>query len=99
MTFLINIYQKKYEDLYERVRTLKILSATIFLAGLPTHISLSGMELKTTLLAATTEFSPIVTPYEIIEQAPINAFFLILIGAVSADFISSFVPLIFGSNE
>ena len=46
-------------------------------AGLPAHISFLGMFLVTTQPAAIIDLLPIVTPFKIIECAPIKAFFLL----------------------
>ena len=46
----------------------------MILAGIPPTIVLSGTSLLTTAPAATTEFSPIVMPGNIVAPAPIHAF-------------------------
>ena len=48
-------------------------------AGIPPTMVLSGTSFDTTAPAATTEFSPMVTPCKIVAFAPIQAFFLIWI--------------------
>lgn len=47
--------------------------AFINLAGFPAQISLSGMFFVTTDPAPMTELLPMLTPFKIIEPAPINA--------------------------
>ena len=46
----------------------------ISLAGLPTTMALAGTSLVTTAAAATTAFSPTVTPGRMVAPAPIHAF-------------------------
>lgn len=58
-------------------------------AGIPPTIVLSGTSLETTAPAATTAFSPIVTPGKIVALAPIHAFFLMRIGLPVSPFLSS----------
>lgn len=48
------------------------------LAGIPATTVLSGTSLETTAPAATTAFSPIVTPGKIVAPAPIQAFLFIM---------------------
>jgi hypothetical protein len=50
-------------------------------AGLPAAIQLAGIDLVTTLAAAMTELSPIVTPLRTIARLPSQTLFPILIGA------------------
>ena len=45
-------------------------------AGVPPIKTLSGTSFETTEPEATTEFSPMVTPYKMVALAPIQAFFL-----------------------
>jgi hypothetical protein len=52
----------------------------MILAGMPATKVLSGTPLETTAPAATTEFSPIVTPGKIVAASSIQAFRLISIG-------------------
>lgn len=49
-------------------------------AGIPPTIILSGTSFDTTAPDATTAFSPMVTPCNMVAPAPIHAFFLIWIG-------------------
>src|SRR5437764_15489307 len=51
----------------------------ICLAGMPPTTVLAGTFLETTAPAATTAFSPTVTPGSIVAPAPIHAFFLMRI--------------------
>ena len=46
------------------------------LAGMPPTTVFAGTSLETTAPAATTAFSPMVTPGSIVAPAPIHAFFL-----------------------
>ena len=50
-------------------------------AGLPATMQFGGTSLLTTAPAETTEFSPTVTPGKIVALIPIQAPFLITIGA------------------
>ena len=50
--------------------------ALITFAGTPPTIVLADTSLDTTAPAATTAFSPMVTPGSIVAPAPIHAFFL-----------------------
>ena len=49
-------------------------------AGTPPTTVFAGTSLETTAPAATTEFSPMVTPGNIVAAAPIHALRLIMIG-------------------
>ncbi len=49
-------------------------------AGVPPTTTLSGTSFETTEPAATTEFSPMVTPCKMVALAPIHAFFLMWMG-------------------
>jgi hypothetical protein len=52
------------------------------LAGFPAQISFSGIDFVTTLPAPIIELLPIVTPFNIIELAPMNTYSPILMGLV-----------------
>jgi hypothetical protein len=58
-------------------------------AGIPPTTTLSGTSLETTEPAATTEFSPIVTPCNMVAPAPIQAFFLIWMGLGTSECLRS----------
>src|SRR5690606_26940344 len=57
----------------------------IAFAGIPPTMVLSGTSLLTTAPAATTEFSPTVTPGNMVAPAPIQAFLLICTGPGTSD--------------
>ncbi len=69
------------------------------LAGLPAQISLGGMDFVTTEPAPTMEFSPIVTPFRMMECAPINTLSSICTGAHLRCVISSLLALTPASSE
>ena len=58
------------------------------LAGIPPTTVLGGTSVVTTEPAATTEFSPMVTPGNIVAAAPIQALRFITIGWQINDFLS-----------
>ena len=59
------------------------------LAGIPATTEFAGTSLETVAPAATTEFSPTVTPGNIIAPAPIQAFRFITIGFAKSAFRSA----------
>ena len=48
-------------------------------AGFPPQICPPGIDLETTLPAATIDFSPTITPFKIVDPPPMKACFLIII--------------------
>lgn len=67
-------------DNYELLLTLIVF---LNFAGLPAHISLSGISLVTTEPAPITELTPIFTGLQITVLQPINAFLRITISPLS----------------